>query len=458
MNLQTYIDLGELLRQNGWSREEYRAFGLENSKLSPIDKLAKWVKDHRSRLPKPKVSDTFCSYLYHITLLLGFLALVVGFVSGVGLLSYSGKAPVNLIYFLSVSVVLPLLTMFLSIISIFGISKEHNSILHLSPAYWLERIFALFFAKRGDTKQPKIEPRVLNYLVLQRAQLLALFFSIGLLIALLFKVTTSDIAFAWSTTLQIKSQSFHSFLSLLAYPWHWFAPSALPTLDVVAHSHYFRLGGRLDAHMIANAGELGVWWRFLAMATLCYAIIPRVFLYIFVSIRLKGVLKNSMINMDGIKSVLQQMDTPVIKSRATEAESAYTFEQNSYSRVVDNASGRYDISLGWAIDVKEVCLLDDMFDIQSDKCMLLGGANTTDEDSKIIEQCSGDVIVYVKSWEPPTMDWSDMIEHLAKVAKKITIVPIGTKDDDYKPQESDLHIWLRKMATIDNPKVWLCKI
>ncbi len=457
MNLQTYIDLSQLLNQKQNTHEENRAFGIKHKKLPVLTKLLAWTELHKNELPNPKYSDTFTSHLYHISLFLGALALVFGFFAGMGLLSYNGKAPVNLIYFLTIAVLLPLFSMFLSLISLLGINKKRNSLLHLSPAFWLDKIISLPFKNKNKYKSVNIDPKLLNYLVLSRAQMLAFFFSIGLSIALLLKVSTEDIAFAWSSTLQIAPESFHKFLNILSFPWHWLLPSSIPSADLVAHSHYFRLGGKLDSSMIADAKQLGIWWKFLAMATLFYAIITRVFVWLLVSLKMKYAIQNSITHIHGTKRLLEQMSHPIVSSKSMEDEASFTTKDDEYIRTIPKPLSNYTKTLGWALKQQNICLINDALNITTKECKELGGNRSIVEDNKTIEECDAEVLLYVKAWEPPMMDWVDMIDQLSKISPKITVLPLGTLQESYHAKPSDVKVWERKLALINKQKVWLCQ-
>lgn len=124
--MRSYMDLYQLLREGRTTHAENRALALEKhwESLSPTKRLLAWVQVHRSSLSRPVLSDAFCRYLYGVSLTLGLLAFAAGFLSGVALLSYSGTAPVNVIYFLAMAVFLPLLTMCVALLSMLRVSRH----------------------------------------------------------------------------------------------------------------------------------------------------------------------------------------------------------------------------------------------------------------------------------------------------------------------------------------------
>ena len=278
MNIKPYVNLYELLAINPSTREENRAFGLTQVMLKnkPVEQLLAWIEKHKESLKKPFLSDAFASYLYRMTFALVLIAFALGLLAGVGLLSYNGEEPVNVIYFMAIAIFIPLFTMLLTLVAMLRARSAESVLVHLSPAFWMEKILGLLPGNvQEHIKALKISPLLANWIIIRRSQIIVFFFSLGLLLSLLGVVVTKDIAFAWSTTLHISPEVFHGFLHTIAFPWREIVPSAVPSLELIEQSQYFRLGDKLDDEMIAHASELGEWWKFLALSTLFYAILLR---------------------------------------------------------------------------------------------------------------------------------------------------------------------------------------
>ena len=458
MNLKSYLDLFELLETDTSSREERRAFGLANvlSKGKPVEQLLVWVRDNKARLKKPELSETFSSTLYTITLVLVIVAFTLGFLSGVGLLSYNGHEPVNVIYFIAMVVFLPLFTMTLTLFSMFRANSAQSLLVHISPAFWMEKILRLLPNKiEADLKGVKINPLIANWIVIKRSQIIALVFSFGLLFALLGVVATKDIAFAWSTTLSVSPETFHHFLHTLAFPWRDLYPSALPSVELIEQSQYFRLGDKLSEEMIQNASKLGEWWKFLAFATLFYAIILRFIVYLLSQFGLSRAVKRSFLTLDGAKKLLNDMNEPVISTHANENEQQFIQGSTAYAQSINILDASYDFVQGWAILKENLSVIADSMKVISPKFFEVGGGNTLDEDNEIIHLSHGEVLLYVKSWEPPTMDFIDYLESLSDRVDKIIVCPVGTQEDAYETDAREVNVWARKLSMLGSEKVWL---
>jgi hypothetical protein len=459
MEFKSYIDLYELLRTDRTTPQERRAFGLVHESLSndPAAQLSAWVNTHRDRLKYPRLSEQIDTLLYHATLILVLIAFVLGLFSGIALLSYNGKEPVNLIYFLAMVVFLPLVTMTLSLFAMLRANRARNLLVHISPAYWMERLVALFSQKSArDLSSLKINPLLLNWMVIKRSQLLALVFSIGLLLALLGVVATRDVAFAWSTTLDLSDTQFHTFVQTIAFPWRSWMPSAVPSLELIAQSHYFRLGGKLSETMVEHAALLGTWWKFLAMATLFYAVLLRTLFYIISVIGFKKALREAMLTLDGTKLLLKEMNEPLVTMQATEQEADFSQREAVYERIIHNKlDASYDAVQGWAIPKEMLMTLCDALSLISPRCHEVGGNNTLDKDKQIVAQSEGKVVLFVKAWEPPTMDFIDHLKMLAAKADKVIVVPVGTAKSGFAPSAKEIDVWVRKISGQQLGNVWV---
>ncbi len=458
MNLSTYINLYQLLEKQHTNHEQHRVFGLKHKEASRISQLLSWIDTYQGNLSQPLYSEQLSRYLYGISLVLGIIAFLLGLFSGIGLLQYNGHEPVNMVYFLAMAVLLPLITMLLSLLSMLRANATRSTLIHLSPAFWMERIIRLLpYSTQKGLEEIPINPLLLNWLVIKRAQALSLLFSFGLLVALLGMVATQDIAFAWSTTLQVDTGEFHQFLSTLALPWRTWIPSAVPSLTLIEQSQYFRLGEQLDSNMVAHAAQLGEWWKFLAMATLFYAIVLRFGMWLLASFGMKRALKSALLRLEGVDRLLYEMNTPLVMTTSSDNEQPFMQGEYLYSRVMPCIASTYPVILGWAMRLEDIGLINDSLGFRGNKIYDVGGTNSLAEDSQIITQCTGEVLLYVKAWEPPTMDWVDFLTELTLRSERVIVQPIGMATEAYQAETKAIEIWMRRLQQIDNPKVWLCQ-
>ena len=458
MNLRSYLDFYQLLENDHSTREERRAFGLSYVlvKNRPAAQLLTWLDEHRIKLKKPLLSETFSSYLYGVTLTIVMIAFILGVLSGIGLLSYNGHEPVNVIYFIAMVVFFPLFTMTLTLFSMIRAKSAQSLMVHISPAFWMEKILHLLPHKTQENlKDLRINPLLANWIIIKRSQVIALAFSLGLLFALLGMVATKDIAFAWSTTLHVTPREFHDFLNTLAFPWREWFPWAVPSVGLIEQSQYFRLGENLSEEMIGNASKLGEWWKFLAFATLFYAIILRFLVYLLSVFGFKRALRRSFLSVEGAQKLLNDMNEPIISTHAKEDEVMFDQSNSPYKNMVDGLDASYDMVQGWAIPKEQLRVICDSMKIISPKQYEVGGSNTLEEDNEIIHLSHGEVLLFVKAWEPPTMDFMDFLEQLGKQVDKVIVCPVGTAQEHYVTESKEVDVWARKLSSAAYENVWL---
>ncbi len=77
------------------------------------------------------------------------------------------------------------------------------------------------------------------------------------------------------------------------------------------------------------------------------------------------------------------------------------------SQLSKDTKEKYSAILGWNFTIDEINLINDNKNIEGSLIYQLGGGNSFSKDQKIIENLNGIILLYVKSWEPPTMDFLD---------------------------------------------------
>ncbi|MFO7862253.1 MAG: DUF2868 domain-containing protein [Desulfosalsimonas sp.] len=112
--------------------------------------------------------------------------------------------------------------------------------------------------------------------VFNTAQLAGIAFNFGVLAAMLMRITLTDVAFGWQSTLRPDPQTVYAIVEFLAAPWAWFLepPVAHPTAAQIAGSKMVLKEGIYDL----ASGDLASWWPFLCFSVLFYGLMPRVVL------------------------------------------------------------------------------------------------------------------------------------------------------------------------------------
>ncbi|HHD75969.1 MAG TPA: DUF2868 domain-containing protein [Campylobacterales bacterium] len=454
ITLNSYLDLAQLLKRYQGTHEENRSFGLKHQEDS-VSRLQKWKEKYLYKITDSLDSTSYLHYLTTFTYMVSFLFLLFGLITGFTLLSYSGKEPVNVIYLLLVMVGLPLLSILLTVLSMYTGNVGAKFFNHFSPLYYLEKIINFFyFSKKVDLSHFSLSSKLTKWIFLDRLQLFSFLFALGLLISLLLTVISKDIAFGWSSTLEIDSLVLQQTLAYLATPWQTFLPTAVPTVELVELSHYYRLGEKLESSMIQNADKLGAWWKFLAMAMLVYAIILRLLLWAWVHFAYKRLLKKEFLRIAGVEKLLWEFETPFVSTQAQTAETHLDVASSKSSAQSDLALA-YNAILGWNYSEEDLHLIVDRFGVNAKVVKNVGGKNSFGEDQAVIAEVEKAILVYVKAWEPPTMDFVDFLEELLGKEEviKVDICPLGTSTNGYESQARDLQVWFNKLEKVDSAKL-----
>jgi hypothetical protein len=166
-------------------------------------------------------------------------------------------------------------------------------------------------------------------------------------------------------------------------------------------------------------------------------------------------LKRSFLSLEGVAALLADMNEPVITTSGNSDENAAEERNSVYMQETETLDRSYDRAVGWSMAEEALHLLNEHMSVITPKVDKAGGGNSLEEDSEIISRCTGEIVLYVKAWEPPTMDFMDFLEEMAHVARKIVVVPVGTAENAYRPKVREVEVWGRKLQRLESKKVWL---
>ena len=245
IDLETQFERDKTLDRQTLRKRE-REIGLRlnlNSERSEI--ILQWLEQVRDPA-KPLPGETANRALRQTGFLLAILGLLTGAGTAVGLFAYDGSKPVNVVNILAVFVFLQIAILALSLLIIFaagslkkvpGVGSIIEFLELFSPGRWLPALTKIL---PGESRAALLESlgrlktfdtlygKIRNNLLATLSQIFALCFNFGALACCLALIIFSDLAFAWSTTLQVDSGGFHKIVSTIAAPWSWLASDAAP--------------------------------------------------------------------------------------------------------------------------------------------------------------------------------------------------------------------------------------
>ena len=385
------------------------------------------------------------------------IGLVIGVSTAAATFRYTGKHPVNVVHVLSLFVLFQAFLLLLWVLAacrarLPGLEALQDLLAMLNPGRlrrWLSHRLATGYTEALQRAGERSQVHLQRYAELERnvalhaAQILAVAFNIGAIATALVLITTTDLAFAWSTTLNIEADEFHRLTACLALPWGWFWPDAVPSAQLILDSAYYRFQG---GELTASASDLGQWWRFLIAAMATYGLLPRL---------LTLIVSRARLSRDVAATLEAHPGTPLIYSRLTHAlvtTHAALPDTDYDAPIADSAAANPAISgpivvIDWAeVGVGESAV-SEALDLPVSRYLKAGGSDMDADEAAIAEIAKGEgpVAIVVKAWEPPMGEFLDFLEDLRDAIAILPLVPEGVASDD------QLRIWRQRcggLATV----------
>lgn len=243
-------------RQQDWQslHQRDRDWFLNQPKLNRWSLLQYWV-------------NAFAQAPSHLTHLSPTFIFILGMMLGMGLMSglvqFQPQQRINLWWWLLLVVWLPTIWWLISLYFTRNSGLWFNAIAHRIPVQWRSAANKTLLGKTA------------KYL----SQHFSLGFGLGMLLTFIAYLALTDMAFGWSSTLDVSSQTVFQLTTVLSLPWAAFVPDAVPSLALIEHTRFFRI----DAVQIDHAAMYGQWWSFLLMNLIIYALIPRLITWFLAS-------------------------------------------------------------------------------------------------------------------------------------------------------------------------------
>jgi hypothetical protein len=404
---------------------------LQQHRNSPASQLRSWLG--QVRISDWQRAGHHAVQLYHtLCVILLFAGLVTGWGLARAVLYYTGNAPINIVNAVGLLVLpqillllfwllaaiphrIPLFTALQSAFRFLNPGRLARHLSRLFPVRSRQSLSVVWEAEYATALAPAT-----RWLFSFWSQLFALCFNIGVLLAAFYTISFSDLAFAWSTTLNIDTATFHRMLGILSWPWHAVFPNAVPSSELVEISRYYRLDdGSLGngAATVDLAAQLGQWWPFLVTAIVCYGLCPRL-LTLFISwSRFRHHLVHALPRLPGSPELLARMNSPLISTSAPKPETALELEEEGDREVSESTSyGLKCAVIDWAgtgADPERTEKQMQRIGISSQGRLIAGGTRSTDQDNATITSLCHNkpdgIAVIVKSWEPPLLEFVDFI-------------------------------------------------
>ncbi len=457
---------------------------LEHLRDHRLAQLAAWLERVR-RSERDDVGKRAARALGIATVGLVFFGLASGWLAAAAVFYYDGSRPVNVIHVLALFVGFQLLLLLLLAIVLLpeggreripGMASVQEALGMLSPGRLL-RFFSRFLPESYRHATASLFGRssahhllfghVEKWVVVRSGQAFGVAFNLGALAGCLYLVVFTDLAFGWSTTLNVDAQHLQGITDALAWPWGPFVPQAKPSLELIEATRYFRWNpGVLSGGGSAGAGMMGGWWPFLILCLLLYGLMPRMLLLIVSQFRLNAALRRTMLHLPGVGPLFDRLNSQLVETQAVEPESGAV----TASARIDRQRGRGELQ-GKAVSVidwsdtglrQEALLgwLDTTWGGSLVSLYPAGGGRTLEQDRQVLSSVtsdnSGAVLLLVKGWEPPMAEFRDFLEELRRAAgrnRPLGVVPlgVGSMAELLSPAPEQQEVWAAAVEHLGDP-------
>ncbi|MBE7498798.1 MAG: DUF2868 domain-containing protein [Verrucomicrobiales bacterium] len=457
------------------------------TRVVPRDRRATlqgWIEALRAAgeaLPGVGVS---AAYRLLVAALMG-TGLVVGWSVAAVVFRYDGSRPVNVVEVLAVFVVAQL-----ALLMLLGIVLTPSRWLRLLPgALTVQEALAWFSPGQALRLLQRRLPPGVRELVARTgrplasglpglgtvrkwagtfaAQGFAVAFNVGALAGCLYLVTFSDLAFAWSTTLEPSVERVHRWTGWAATLWGWWLPEAVPSPELIRETLFYR---RDAVPLAIAAGRWGGWWPFLVACMITYGALPRVVLLAVAGWRFRVAMRRALLEAPGVALVLDRLESVWVATQATGTETepepvreGGPAEQGEDMRVaprrltlvnwgglaLEEARVRERIAADWRCEVLGTETAGGSASIEADAAVVTALAQTPED--------SG-VALLVKGWEPPLLELLDFLRDLRRAAgnrRILVVVPLGLAGEEggsWQPlPAAELERWRRRLRSLGDP-------
>ena len=382
---------------------------------------------------------------------------IAGLLLGAGVagtaFAYDGRFPVNLFALLGVLVALPALpllaTGILLLAPVPGIRTLQEAVSAFSPGRWLagflhRRLGVDVLRWRGGNAAAA---QLAQLEALRLSQWFGIGFFLGALILALLLVAFTDLAFGWSTTLELEAGLVHRIFDALALPWSGWLPAAVPDAELVSASRYYRLEDAVPP----DVSRLGAWWPFVCMTLLVYGLLPRVVILLWVAWRRQVAGRRLLLDHPQVRALIDRMTSPLVQHEAPVVAGANEPAGTPAPGATLSPGGANVLIWNKAVDAGSCAgWLQQQFAIEVGAIIELGTYQSRREMGAVLEAMERSherLVLVTKGWEPPLLEFLDLIEDLRNRwgdAVSITVVPVATSGRDVKAEQRDL--WATTLA------------
>jgi len=408
-----------------------------------------------------------------VSIAMGLLGAVCGIAVALAAFHYTGTVPVNVVTLVAVLVVAPLIlvlpVLLFSAAQIPGLRTLSDVVGAMNPGVLAAGVYRrvaqlppgtaeLFTWQAGRTSAAS---RYARWQVVVWSQTAAVTFNVATIATGVCLIGFTDLAFGWSTTLAVEPREVHRFVTALAWPWRAWLPGAVPSLELIEQSQFFRLAGAARPGPQASQ-VLAQWWSFVVLAIIAYGLIPRVALLVVGHWRLYVATRALLIEHPQVTALRDRMESPMIETAAHDPEHARLLSGTpSVAHAPLLAGETRAVIWGDSIDRDQAAAYAlDHLGLAVAGIAEAGGDRPLAADNAALEETCANgtqaVVVFTRAWEPPLLELLDYLAALrARLGSAGSIVVVPVPEAATGVSESERTTWTRAIARLADPRLYV---
>lgn len=390
------------------------------------------------------------------------LSALLGIGAAMVLFRYDGTRPINVLWVVLVFVALPLATAVVSAVGMLIGWPKATWMPGAGAWSWLwQRLSRGAWASAGTTARALAQ----SHAKVLRRGLLAHGWWVGQCVGLTFVVAgaatfgillaTSDLAFGWSSTLDISTEKLADAFRAA----FWFAPAWAPDAAMLDATVAERATPFADRYT-EDPAAFKAWWRPVLVLVLAYGVAPRLLLTGIAGLRRSRAVSRALASHPAFHEIDARMTTPFVESadgalhRDTTEPSGVPVIQAfpTVDSVLSSDGSTRTRWLSWAeapLPREATAPLADV--------LAVGGEATLESDRQAIETLAGErgdttTRIAVKAWEPPLAEFTDWLKALRERigdGRPVEVVAMLRGDADHDKSG----VWRRALDRLGDP--WL---
>ncbi len=436
----------------------------ETGHAESSDRLKKaWVETF---VPTPSPGKKFVSFLNLLDAVLVVIGTFFGGSAALVLLHYDGSTPINVLQYLGVFVLIQLLLLVtLALNFIFGgrLGFFQDALRHL--AYQRTELFERFEGGLALIRNVrKVHSGPESWFILKVFQHFGIAFQFSALLVAFSLIGFTDLAFGWSSTLNITPEMFYRVLKVFSTPWAWLGSEWSLSMDQIRDTQFFRLENRyvssLGAARIGDVIAATSWWRFLIGAHVTYGLMPRLLVWALSAVMFRRSLKRSGLESYAFSVVQRRLMVadPALKHDVYSRPAPGDREESSSKKI---GCANIIVWRDLPADESDIRIYLEQRGIDSSEVYKVGGKSADVDGTTAVsraQETQKPWVVLVEDWESPGKGFKNLVERLRKSHSNRAVYVVVVKVVEGKLNPADdirSDLWRRHIRSLSDTDVWL---